>query len=81
MGDAHGTSQSTEHDMTSFAKAAGLAGILVFATVSPDLKAGGVNEGVRESDPVVTELSANASAMTYWLSEPDGWHVVTTVDR
>jgi hypothetical protein len=29
---------------------------------------------------VVTELSANASAITYWVSESDGWHVVTTVD-
>ena len=28
----------------------------------------------------MTELSANASAITYWVSESDGWHVVTTVD-
>ena len=68
--------------MTNFAKAAGLAGILVsvFATVTPDLKAARLNDGVREGEAVVTELSANASAITYWVSEPDGWHVVTTVD-
>jgi hypothetical protein len=82
MGHAHDTSQSPEHDMTSLAKTAGLAGILVFifATVTPDLKAAGLDDGVRERQPVVTELGANASAITYWVSEPDGWHVVTTVD-
>jgi hypothetical protein len=68
--------------MTSFVKAAGLAGILVavFATVVPGLGAAQLDGAVRESRPVVTELSANASAMTYWVSEADGWRVVTTVD-
>src|SRR5947209_6551978 len=31
---------------------------------------------VRERQPVVTELNSNASAITYWVSESDGWHVV-----
>ena len=66
--------------MTSFMRAAGLAGILVIATASADLKASGLNDGVREGEAVATELGANASALTYWVSEPDGWHVVTTVD-
>jgi hypothetical protein len=68
--------------MTSFMRAAGLAGILVvsFATVTPDLKAAQLNTAVRERQAVVTELGANASAITYWVSESDGWHVVTTVD-
>jgi hypothetical protein len=68
--------------MTSFAKAAGLAGILVavFATVSPELKADQLNSAVRQHQAVTTELGPNASAITYWVSEPDGWHVVTTVD-
>jgi hypothetical protein len=68
--------------MTSFVKAAGFAGILVavFATVTPELKAAQLNNPVREGQAVVTELSANASAITYWVSESDGWHVVTTVD-
>ena len=39
-----------------------------------------LNNMVRERQPVLTELSANASAMTYWVSESDAWHVVTTVD-
>jgi hypothetical protein len=68
--------------MASFVKAAGLAGILVavFATVTPDLKAARLNNAVREGQAVVTELGANASAITYWVRESDGWHVVTTVD-
>ena len=68
--------------MTRFAKAASLAGIwvVVFATVTPDLKAAQVNNAVREGQAVVTELGANASAITYWVRESDGWHVVTTVD-
>jgi hypothetical protein len=77
-----GIPNQPEHDMTSFVKAAGFAGILVavFATVTPDLKAAQLNNAVRENQAVVTQLGANASAITYWVSESDGWHVVTTVD-
>jgi len=68
--------------MNSFTKAAGLAGILVavFATVTPELTADQLNNAVRQRQAVTTELGPNASAITYWVSEPDGWHVVTTVD-
>jgi hypothetical protein len=68
--------------MTSFAKTAGLAGILVavFATVTPNVKADQLNNAVREGQGVTTELGANASAITYWVSGSDGWNVVTTVD-
>jgi len=68
--------------MTSFAKTAGLAGILVavLATATPDLKADQLNNAVREGQGVATELGANAAAITYWVSRSDGWHVVTTVD-
>jgi hypothetical protein len=71
-----------EVDMTNFIKAAGLAGILVavFATVTPALRADQLHNAVREGHGVTTELGANASAITYWVSESDGWHVVTTVD-
>jgi hypothetical protein len=67
--------------MTNFIKAAGLAGILVatLATV-PELKADQPNSAVREGHAVTTELDGNAAAVTYWVSRPDGWHVVTTVD-
>jgi hypothetical protein len=68
--------------MTNFVKAAGLAGILVaiFATVTPDVRADQLNNAVREGQAVTTELGGNASAITYWVSRSDGWHVVTTVD-
>ena len=68
--------------MTNFAKTAGLAGILVavVATANPELRAAQPDRAVREGQAVTTELGANASAITYWVSEPDGWHVVTTVD-
>ena len=68
--------------MTSFAKAAGLAGILVavLATATPELKADQLTGAVREGHAVTTELGANASAVTYWVAGSDGWHVVTTVD-
>ena len=68
--------------MTSLAKTAGLAGILVaiFATVTPELKADQLTNAVREGYAVTTVLGANASAITYWVSGSDGWHVVTTVD-
>ena len=60
--------------MTSFAKTTGLAGILVavLATVTPELRAAQLDRAVREGQAVTTELGANASAITYWVSEPDG---------
>jgi hypothetical protein len=54
--------------------------VAVCATVTPDLKAAQPNSAVREGQAVATELSASASAITYWVSGSDGWHVVTTVD-
>jgi hypothetical protein len=35
---------------------------------------------VRENQAVVTRLGDNATAVSYWASAPDGWHVVTTID-
>jgi len=68
--------------MTSFAKTAGLAGILVavVATANPELRAAQPDRAVREGQGVTTELGANAAAITYWVSRSDGWQVVTTVD-
>ena len=67
--------------MTNFIKAAGLAGILVAAlATAPGLKADQPDNAVREGHAVTTELGGNASAVTYWVSKSDGWHVVTTVD-
>jgi hypothetical protein len=61
-------------------KTAGIVGLLAvsFALAAPQTKAS--TEPVRERQGVTTALSGNASAVTYWVNEPDGWHVVTTVD-
>jgi hypothetical protein len=68
--------------MKSFIKVAGLAGILVLgsaATMSGP-QAAEQAKSIREGQGLVTQLGTNASAITYWSSEADGWHVVTTVD-
>ena len=70
--------QSAGACMTNPAKAAGLAGILAAAT--PALPATDHDQALREGQAVVIELDADASAMTYWVRQADGWHVVTTVD-
>ena len=38
------------------------------------------HESVRENQAVVTKLGGGATAVSYWASASDGWHVVTTVD-
>jgi hypothetical protein len=48
------------------------------ATVAP--AAAQPNDTLPERQPVMTELSVNASAMTFWMNEADGWRVVTIVD-
>jgi hypothetical protein len=67
--------------MMNFVYTAGLAGILAatLATAAPTLSASPPAEAT-EGQAVTTELGPSASAITYWVSEPDGWHVVTTVD-
>jgi hypothetical protein len=65
-----------------FLKAAYVSAILAVGvtTVGPQLQAAQLTTTVREGQGVTTELSGNASAITYWVNEADGWHVVTTVD-
>jgi hypothetical protein len=38
------------------------------------------HEPVPENQAVVTKLGDGATAVSYWTSAVDGWHVVTTVD-
>ena len=68
--------------MTNFAKTVGLAGVLAvaLAAAKPAPSAPEDDRAVREDQAVMTELDANASAITYWVKQSDGWHVVTTVD-
>ena len=64
--------------MMRLTKLAGLAGLL--AVLSTAALAGQPGGALPEIHPALVELDGNASALTYWVSEPDGWHVVTTVD-
>ena len=68
--------------MTNFVRTTGFVGMLVLAlvTLTPEVKAASLNNSVREGTAVVTKLSFNASAITYWVGEEEGWRVVTTVD-
>ena len=65
--------------MRSIVKATAFAGILVaaFATAAPAAEPG---VAVPERQPVMTQLSATTSAMTFWVIESGGWRVVTIVD-
>jgi hypothetical protein len=71
-----------EENMIKFAISAGLAGVLALtmAAASPAPKAVEPDHAVHEGQGVVTALSTDASAITYWTGAADGWHVVTTVD-
>ena len=77
-----GSAASVREDITRFIKAAGLAGILmvVLATTVFAQNATQLDNALPEGQAVVTALSANSTAITYWVSASDGWHVVTTVD-
>jgi hypothetical protein len=68
--------------MTNFAKTVGLAGVLAvaLAAAKPAPSAPEDGRAAREGQAVMTELDANASAITYWVKQSDGCHVVTTVD-
>lgn len=65
--------------MERFAKTAAFAGILL-AALATDAAAAQPEDAVPARQPVVTELSAEASAMTFWVIEREGWRVVTIVD-
>lgn len=68
--------------MKSLIKMAGLAGILALGSVATvsSLQAAQPAQPLREGQALLTKLGPDASAITYWSSEADGWHVVTTVD-
>jgi hypothetical protein len=70
------------NDMTKSVKMAGSAVMLMatLATAPPASAAAEPARSVREGEGVITRLSANVSAVTYWVTEPEGWRVVTTVD-
>jgi hypothetical protein len=68
--------------MTKHLKIAGLAGMLVLASATGTwrLQAAEPDRALPEGQAIMTELDTNTSVITYWVSQSDGWHVVTTVD-
>ena len=68
--------------MTMFAKSTGIAGILVAGLIaaSSPTRAANENSEVAEGQAIRTDLGNDATAVSYWVSQPDGWHVVTTID-
>jgi hypothetical protein len=66
--------------MTKSLKMAGYAAMLMAmqATASAASAAAEPAGSVREH--VITRLGVNVSAVTYWVTGPEGWRVVTTVD-
>jgi hypothetical protein len=68
--------------MTTFAKSTAIAGVLIAGViaVSSPTRAAEENSGVPEGQAVRTELGNDATAVSYWVSAPNGWHVVTTID-
>jgi len=70
--------------MTKRLKIASLAGMLVLALTTgvSRLQAAEPDRTLPlpEGEAIVTYLDTNASAITYWVNQSDGWHVVTTVD-
>jgi len=73
---------SVREDITRFTKVASLAGILMVALATTVFaqNATQLDKTLPEGQGIVTALSANSTAITYWVSASDGWHVVTTVD-
>ena len=72
--------------MSGLVKVIGVAGVAVAAGIaaSPTLLATqtdkSLGKAVSENQGVVTPLGADATAVSYWTTAPDGWYVVTTVD-
>jgi hypothetical protein len=65
--------------MTRFLKTAGSVILYGMIAATSPVQATEPDRSVKEGQGVVTALGTDTSAITYWVSRPDGWHVVTTV--
>jgi hypothetical protein len=57
-----------------------LAAALMDDSVADAANAAEIRGTLQQGAAITTDLGGNASAVTYWVSEADGWEVVTTVD-
>jgi len=67
--------------MNKYLKRAGFAGVVISTlVVAVPMAEAGQGVAPREAESVVTPLGDKTRALTYWVSQPDGLHVVTTVN-
>src|SRR5262245_58979409 len=68
--------------MTMLLRTTSIASILVagFIAANSTALAANDNSNVAEGQAIRTELGNDATAISYWVSQRDGWHVVTTID-
>jgi|ERR1700722_18358364 hypothetical protein len=57
-----------------------LAATIMGGNVVPTANAAETHGTLPQGTAITTDLGGNASAVTYWVSDADGWKVVTTVD-
>jgi hypothetical protein len=71
----------SEDIMKKLLKSIAYAAIVVpvLATILPQQATAG-GQIVGEGEGIVTQLGAHASAVTYWVTGPESWDVVTTID-
>ncbi|SDO88173.1 hypothetical protein SAMN05428967_0428 [Phyllobacterium sp. YR620] len=65
--------------MTRYFRIATAASLLYGITVASSQAQAAEPKIATEGQGISTVLGADASAVTYWVKQPDGWHVVTTV--
>ena len=67
--------------MSKYLKRAGFAGVVLSTLAAASMAEAGQSVVAHEAQSVVMPLGDKARALTYWVSQPDGWHVVTTVNN
>ena len=66
--------------MTTLLRTTSIASILVAGVIAANSACANENLDLGEGQAIQTELGNDATAISYWVSQPDGWHVVTTID-
>jgi hypothetical protein len=57
-----------------------LVGAALFGLAAGGVASAQTRPALQEVTEITTDLGQNASAVTYWIRQSEGWHVVTTVD-
>ncbi len=59
---------------------AALAGAALLGLATAGTASAQTRGALPQLSEITTDLGQNASAVTYWITQRDGWRVVTTVD-